>query len=572
MDERTRQRLGLVAILLVAFAAGLIYRLVVVQVVEGAGYDSAGLRQRVRTLSLPAAPRGAIWERGDGLLAGNRVRYGIIASPPFIEEDRVDEISEALAPILGRPAAQIAEILRSGPEGKRLASDLTPEQVEAIRQLEEPGIFVEESWERTYPRGSLTAHVVGFFGGDEKGHYGLEAFYDGALSPTQAEAEVEADGRIPVPLPLDEGVLSASMPGEDLRTTLDLAMQAVAVEELERGLEEFGAERGVVIVMNPRTGAILAMAVLPSYDPERYYEYAADEDLMVNHAISLQYEPGSVFKIVTVGAALDSGAVTPDATYVDGGSIECGGVVVRNWDGRAWGQRTVAEILIHSLNVGAAWLTCERMPPELFYAYVRRFGFGVRTGVDLAGEIEGRVHYPGTPDWEDAYLATNAYGQGIAVTPIQMIAAVAAVANDGRLMQPYLVEERVRPDGTVLVHRPTVRAQPLSAETAHVLSEILVRVVEEGATRARVPGYRVAGKTGTASIPLPWTEYGGPGYDRQGTIASFVGFGPVPDPQLVILVRLDRPTASQWGSETAAVVFSRLAGRLLPMLGIPPDQ
>jgi cell division protein FtsI/penicillin-binding protein 2 len=197
---------------------------------------------------------------------------------------------------------------------------------------------------------------------------------------------------------------------------------------------------------------------------------------------------------------------------------------------------------------------------------VRAFGFGELTGIALQGEASGRVRTAGDLDWHDSDLGTNSYGQGLAVTPIQMISAVAAVANGGELMVPYLVQRQVLPDGTTMTHQPVVRGRPISPGTATALTDILVHVVEENATLAQVPGYRIAGKTGTAQIPVPG------GYDPEGTIASFVGYGPAEDPELIILVRLDRPQTSRWGSQTATVVFSRLASRILPILGVPPSE
>ncbi|HEY76051.1 MAG TPA: penicillin-binding protein 2 [Thermoflexia bacterium] len=577
MDERARRRLGLIIFLLALFTLGLVHRLFVVQVVEGATYAQEGMEQRIPDLGVrfPDAPRGRIRERGGLLLATNRVRHTIMACPSCVPEEAVDTLADDLSPILGWSPGEIAALLRGREEGVVLVPDATPEQVEAVERLGSPAVWVEDRWEREYPQKDLTAHVGGFVGYGEKGegrvgYYGLEGFYDDVLRPRQIPpVEREADGSGTRLLPLEEGEFLASMPGEDLETTIDLAMQLAAMEELERGVQEFQAESGIIIVVDPRTGAILAMAVYPSYDPREYYKYAGDpylEDLLENPAISLHYEPGSVFKIVTMAAALDSGSVTPDTTYVDPGEMECGGESNPNWDGRSYGVQDMRGVLVHSLNTGVVWLTCRVMDREVFYSYVRAFGFGQRTGVDLDGEVTGIVHYPGDLDWEDAFLGKNAYGQGIAVTPLQMISAVAAVANGGRLMQPYVVERRIQPDGSVLKHQPVVRGQPITPQTAQALTEMLVQVVEEGVPLARVPGYRVAGKTGTAQIPTPW------GYDPENTIASFAGFGPVPDPRLAILVRLDRPQASRWGSETAAVVFSRLAARLFPMMGIPPGE
>ncbi len=282
-------------------------------------------------------------------------------------------------------------------------------------------------------------------------------------------------------------------------------------------------------------------------------------------AVSEVYEPGSVYKIITMAAALDSGLVTPDDTYQDSGSILVGGRPIYNWDFSARGTVTMTELLEHSLNVGAATLST-RMGWETFYHYVRRFGFGEAAGIDLAGEVPGLVKVPGDPDWYEADLGTNAFGQGIAVTPLQMAASVAAVANQGVLMRPHLVERIVWPDGSESKIEPVVRRQTVEAETARALTAMLVASGAGETSLARIPGYTVAGKTGTAQIPIPG------GYDPQGTVASFVGYLPADEPQILILVVLVRPTASPWGSVVAAPVFRAIAERAVDYLGIPPDD
>jgi cell division protein FtsI/penicillin-binding protein 2 len=317
--------------------------------------------------------------------------------------------------------------------------------------------------------------------------------------------------------------------------------------------------------MDPRTFEILALASLPNYDPGRYGDfYVLDPLPFEDPAVSRQYEPGSVFKVVTVAAALDAGLVTPETTYYDPGWIEVGGATIVNSSNHADCEYAVSDILIHSLNVGAAWLSTW-MGPDLFYRYVLAFGIGQPTEVDLAGEATGQLWLlDDFEHWHDSNLGTNAFGQGLAVTPLQMISAVATVANDGARLRPHVVARRVAPDGAVSTFQSEIEARVISPQTARMLMEMMVRTVEEGVPSARVPGYRVAGKTGTAQIPIPG------GYDREATIVSFVGFGPVPDPRLVILVKLDRPKSSSWASDTAAPVFQRLAARLFVTLGIPP--
>jgi cell division protein FtsI/penicillin-binding protein 2 len=566
MYHHAHRRLSLVAIVLAAVAAMLVVRLVGVQVVAGAEYREQGQDERFReSVHLSDAPRGSIRDRNGFLLAGNRVQYSVEATVGQIQD--LAAVARELAPILQTSPTLISATLRSASAWVTLERAAGQEQGEAIQELGLAGIDTRLWWARVYPQGELTAHLIGFVTGDGEGWYGLEGFYDDELRPEAQTWAGELDPLTGGPLPLEEGRRAVPPPlrGVDLELTLDLAVQAITAQELARGLTEFGAEGGTIIVMDPHTGAILAMVNSPSYDPQRFVEYAESQPgLLANPAVFNQYEPGSVFKIVTVAAALDSGIATRDTTYADEGSIEVGGRTIQNWDRRAYGLQDMAGLLTHSLNVGSAWLSL-RMGPDLFYQYVRAFGIGTPTGVDLEGEMPGRLRTPGDLRWHDSDLGANAYGQGLAVTPLQMISAVAAVANEGRLMRPFLVSRQVMPDGTVRTSEPVVRGQPISADTARALTEMLVQVVEEGVPQAHVPGYRIAGKTGTAEIPVPG------GYDPNWTIASFVGYGPVEDPQLIILVRLDRPRTARSGAETAAVVFSRLASRLFALLGIPPQ-
>jgi cell division protein FtsI/penicillin-binding protein 2 len=562
MPESTNHRLSLVIILLGTATVLLLSRLLSVQVVNTAAYQQEAIAGRIpdRPLRLPDPPRGFIRDRNGFLLAGSEPRYKIIASPVDIPDPSA--VVTELAEILNLPPGPLSATLHSEQTSVVLEPSATLTQARAIDAFQVPWLSTELHWQRVYPQGDLAGHVLGFV--SDAGYYGVEGFYDHLLAPHAIVWEGETDALQRQPLPFDEGEIGAPQPGVDLELTLDLGVQTLAYQELARALEEFRAERGLVIVMDPRTGAVLAMVSLPGYDPGRYLEY--DEEDWINPAISEQYEPGSVFKIVTMAAALDSGLVTPQTTYVDEGHIEQGGRVVTNWDGGAWGTQDMCGLLAHSLNVGAVWLV-QQLGTEVFYRYVRAFGFGAPTGVDLQGEATGTVRTPADVEsWHDSDLGSNSYGQGVAVTPLQMISAAAAVANEGRLMQPYVVSRQILPDGTVAIHQPVVRGQPISPETARTLSGLLECALENGAPLARVPGYRVAGKSGTASIPL----IGGL-YDERDTIASYVGYGPVENPQLVILVRLDRPQTSRWGSETAAVVFSRLAVQLFPLLGIPPD-
>ena len=316
--------------------------------------------------------------------------------------------------------------------------------------------------------------------------------------------------------------------------------------------------------MEPQTGEILAMASWPVFDPNNYGN--TNLEVFRNPVISEQYEPGSIFKIITMAAGLDTGVIEPSTTFTDTGIVTLGQRIFFNSNRLAYGNVTTTEALARSLNVVTVQVV-ERIGKNNFYQYLRRFGFGDATDVDLSGEIAGAIKLPNNPNWSVSDLGTNSFGQGIAVTPLQMLNATAAIANGGSLMRPYVVRARVQGD-TALLIEPTVVRTVISPETSEMLTEMMVTVVETGALGARVEGYTIAGKTGTAQIP---TEEG---YTEDETIVSFVGFAPADDPQFVALIKLVRPDPeiSPWATYTAAPAFAELAKRLFEHMNIPPDD
>jgi cell division protein FtsI/penicillin-binding protein 2 len=307
------------------------------------------------------------------------------------------------------------------------------------------------------------------------------------------------------------------------------------------------------------------MASTPRLDLNRFYEYDTilDSDSPFNQAVSRIYEPGSVFKVLTMAAALDSGLVTPDTTFTDTGSIEIGGIYIRNWNYGAWGQQTMTGCMQHSLNVCLAWLARE-MGPSVFYTYMERFNIGRPTGIDIANEVNGVLRLPGDQNWYEGDLGTNSFGQGVAVSPIQLAMAISSVANGGEMVMPHLMRTVVM-NGRPYSTTKSVIGKPISAETAHTLTEMLAVSLEEEASNALVNGYRVAGKTGTAEIATDT------GYSSSATNASFVGWGPVDDPQFLVYVWLEKPQSSPWGSVVAAPVFSQVFKELVVLTGLPPD-
>jgi cell division protein FtsI/penicillin-binding protein 2 len=405
--------------------------------------------------------------------------------------------------------------------------------------------------------------VLGFVNQEGEGFYGVEGYYDEWLAGKPITVH-----RAFIPI---EAELEPDPPaGVNLVLTIDLGIQQMVETALKEAIESSLAESGQVIVMDPRNGEILAMAAWPVLDPNHYESWLPDEtgedkgNPVITPGVAGTYEPGSTFKVLTMAAALDLDRVKPETEFIDTGQIEVGGHTIRNWDGRSWGQQTMIGCLEHSLNVCLAWIGSDRLGATDLYAYLGRFGVGSLTGVDLAGEVSGELRTPRDPDWTEPDLGTNSFGQGVAVTPIQLVTAVSAIANHGDMVQPHIVRQVVGPQGAYWP-QTSVIGRPISRQTADTLTEMLAKSLEGETRYASITGYRLAGKTGTAQIA---TEKG---YDPKWTVASFIGWGPLPDPQFMVLVRIDKPATSPWGSVVAAPVFQEIAERLVVMLGIPPN-
>jgi cell division protein FtsI/penicillin-binding protein 2 len=432
------------------------------------------------------------------------------------------------------------------------------------------GLSLVPAPSRAYPAGSLAGHVIGFVNQKGKGYFGIEGYYDDWLVGKSITIE---RGYIPL-----EARLRPDPPaGVNLVLTIDLDIQQMVEEVLKQAIEADSAESGQVIVMDPDNGEILAMAIWPPLDPNNYEPWLPpeeraeeeneedEEEPVINPAVAGQYEPGSTFKVVTMAAAIDAGLVTPDEEFIDTGHIEVGGHTIRNWDGRAWGPQTMIGCLEHSLNVCLAYVASEKLGASMFYEYLRAFGIGKMTGIDLAGEVSGQLRTPRHPDWTESDLGTNSFGQGVSVTSIQLITSVGAIATQGVMVQPHVVLEVVGPDG-IYWPKTTVLGQPISRETAQTLTDMLAKSLSGETNFAHVAGYQLAGKTGTAQIPGEF------GYDPRWTVASFVGWGPVREPEFLVFVRVDKPQTSPWGSVVAAPVFREIVERLVIMLEIPPDS
>jgi len=528
------------------------------------------------------AERGTIVDRNGHVFGVDRYFYDVSATASHLSAEDRQEIADELERLVGIPASETVATLTEYEDFPYalLAKDLTLAEARSLIEfkaaLDEEGKFgvfdqvrIDASPQRFYPEGGLAAHIVGFVGVDPLtrsgriGLYGVERYYDRFLSSDGVGLPEAPNGSID---DLDRKTrrFLPSPTRKDLVLTLDRSMQWIVEEELERALNYYEAESGTIMVMDPKTGAILAMASRPIYDPNEYA--SANFNAFNNGAISSQYEPGSIYKIITVAGALDTGKVTPSTIFTDTGSVSMGGRIFYNSNRQGYGRISLADALARSLNVVTVQVAV-RLRADDFYDYVHRFGFGESTEIDLSGEVKGLVKSPGNPDWSVSDLGANSFGQGLAVTPIQMLNAVAAIANGGVLMRPYIVEARVVGD-EILYTEPTVIRQVISPETAATMVDLMSHVVDIGVQAAWVPGYSVAGKTGTAQIPTK------DGYTEDETIVSFVGFAPVEDPQVAVLVKMDRPNPniSPWAAYTAAPVFSKVTKRLMTYLNIAPDD
>ena len=425
------------------------------------------------------------------------------------------------------------------------------------------GIIWSSHLKRSYPENNLASNVLGFYSYRDRqegmGYYGVEEYYDDLLAGNPMDTFMPRNPYMLESLP--------EVPeGASLVLTIDREIQAMVEDKLDKAIEEDGAESGTVIVMDPESGEILAMATQPRVNLNQYWEYEDEfkDKTPFNRAVSETYEPGSIFKVLTMSAAFDAGVVDEETEYYDSGRFEYGGSTILNWDRKGHGEQTMQGCMQKSLNVCLAWVATE-MGKDKFYEYMQAFGIGQRTSIDLGGEEIWPLSVPSDADWYPVQLATNSFGQGVAVTPIQLATAISAVANDGKMMKPHVLKAIIQ-DGKQYNTTPQVLGVPIKAETAHTMTDMLVKSLENESSSALVEGYSIAGKTGTAEIPIEGE------YSTELTNASFVGWGPAEDPKFLVYVWLEKPEKSPWGSVVAAPLFSDIAKDLVVYLDIPPED
>lgn len=452
-----------------------------------------------------------------------------------------------------------------------IAEKASEEELEKIKQLDMPGISYIMKQCRFYPEDNIGSHILGFVGyvGDDKrGRYGLEGFFDEELYGKfgSINAERSASGGMII---INNREYNKPQNGSDFVLTINRPIQFMACNKLNEAALRYGAEGGSIVIMEPKSGAILAMCSWPDYDPNNYKDV---EDISVynNPAIFSQYEPGSIFKSITMAAAIDQGKVSPETTYNDEGMLTIDGWPVKNSDYDSYGGHGVVDmntVLVESLNTGAIY-AMEQTGAKVFAEYVKKFNFGEKTGIELETEVGGNISSLTRSKIRDIEAATASFGQGITATPLQITSAYAAIANNGILMKPYLVKEIINYDGLKITTKPRQIRTVISQRTALLVSAMLVNVVESGhAKNAGVNGYYVAGKTGTAQVAAKYRR----GYGSK-TIHSFVGFAPVEDPKFVMLVKLDNPKSATYAASTAAPLFGEIAEFILNYYQVPKER
>jgi cell division protein FtsI (penicillin-binding protein 3) len=559
--RRSQHRLGIAKILFTALVLLIAGRAIQLQVLQGDKLMRLGQRQHLKEwIVLPK--RGALFDRSGEPLALSMESQSVYARPRRIED--VDKLSHRLAQILKLRATEVKEKLTGKKSFVWVKRQLSSAEAEKIQALNADGIGMFYEPNRHYPQGHLAGQLIGFVGLDSEGLEGLELKYNDHIRGESGSSVAERDAlgrRV-----LIQGVEGLHMPpGSDVHLTVDTSIQHMAEKELEGAISKYRAKAGVVIVVEPFTGEVLALANYPSFDPNHYSKHSPEQRR--NRAVTDSFEPGSTFKTILAAAALEEGVVgKEDLFYCEMGKYSYAGKIIHDTHPHGW--LSFAKILQVSSNIGFTKVA-QKLKKERFFKYIEKFGFGEPTGIDVPGEVAGLVRRP--EHWAAVDLATHAFGQGIATTPLQLAMAYAAIANGGFLMRPYVMRRVVGAKGEVLVqNQPHVVRRVISEKTATQLSAMLQDVTTEGGTgtMAYIEGFKVAGKTGTAQKADPLNG----GYAAKKRVASFVGFVPANKPRLVALVLIDEPEVNVYGGVVAAPVFRNVAQGALRHLAVAPQN
>ena len=537
------------------------FRAFQLQVLRGEELKRLGERQHLKEWVL-LPKRGTILDRDGEPLALSLEGQSVYARPRRLENPQA--VARSLAQALALNASEVEQKLKSEKPFVWVKRQVTPKEAEGVTALNLDGVGISYEPTRYYPQGWLAGQVLGFVGLDSQGLEGVELRYDGHIRGETGSPVIERDAlgrRV-----LAKGVEELKIPpGADIHMTLNTTFQHLAEKQLEAAVTKFRAKAGLAVIVEPFTGEVLAMANFPFFDPNKFTRLSSEQ--WRNRVVTDSHEPGSTFKTILAAAALEEGIVgKEDLFYCELGKYSYAGRTIH--DTHEYGWLTFSQIIQHSSNIGATKVA-EKLKRERYFKYIERFGFGRQTGIDLPGEATGKVRPPA--QWSPIDLATHSFGQGLAVTPIQLVMAYAAVANGGFLMRPFVVRRVVGPDGNIIAaNQPHVIRRVISERTAHLLTSILKGVVSDGGTgvMAGVEGFEVAGKTGTAQKP----DLAHGGYEAKKRVASFIGFVPADDPRLVLLVLVDEPEVNVYGGVVAAPVFQNIARGALRHLNVAPEK
>lgn len=567
-------RLKLLSFVFFVFFAGLVTKLFYWQIIRAKDLKVQA-RYQYKSESAVAAPRGNILAADGSLLAAKTDAWLIFASIPELKRPNKD-IANLLAPLFVDDPSIKDDVLAEVDRLVNLISKkevvwiplkqrVTNEVKNTIENLKIEGIGFEKQEARFYPEASSAAQLLGFVGkdleGQDQGYFGLEGYYNLPLSGKPGFLAHEKDAR-GTAIVTDKAKEVSAIGGVDLFTHIDKSVQLMLERRLKDAIEKYGARGGTAIIMNPENGAILGMASFPSFDPSKYWEWS--DEYFKNPAISFTFEPGSIFKVLIMASALDAGVVSPDTKCdICDGPVSVDKYKIETWNNKYFPDSTITDVIIHSDNVGMIFVG-QKLGAEALYDYLDKFAIGKPTAIDLQGEVSPQLRPKKT--WNIVDLATASFGQGVAITPIQMIKAVAAIANAGVLVTPQVVGKLVG-DAWENDVKPVVGERVISEKAAREMTGMMVEAAEKGESKwARIPGFKVAAKTGTAQIPIAGH------YDKEKTIASFIGFAPAYNPKFIMLLTLQEPKTSPWASETAAPAWYSIARDLFPYFGIQPED
>ncbi|MDP4038432.1 MAG: penicillin-binding protein 2 [bacterium] len=568
-------RINTIFVVMAIFLLAIIYRLIDIQVINSQKYLALANSQQSRKFEIPAK-RGEIFLEDNGQLypiALNQSLKLLYADPKFIKDPT--DVSKKLSPIIGIDEAKLTEALSNkNSRYVELKQKISKEDATRINALKIAGLVLRDKDYRYYTEGNLYSQVLGYVNNDGIGQYGIEGYLDSELAGTPGLLRAVTDS-LGIPINSQDNTLLEARDGKSYILTIDRTVQSLADKAIVKAVQNNRAQSGSMIVMDPKTGEIIAMANYPNFDPNNYFE-VKDYTLFKNSTITNLYEPGSGFKIFTMSAGLDSGKIKPETTYNDTGSVTVSGKTINNAENKKYGIQTMTDVIQKSLNTGAVFILqalgtdpnkITLAGKELLYEYIKKFGFGIKSGIEQPGEPDGFVKAPKTYDIDYANMT---FGQGISITSIQMIIGAAAIANGGKLYQPHLVKKIVDKDKVAVLNKPKViRDNVISPQTAATVASMMVRVVEHGSGYlTKTKGYNIAGKTGTAQVP----KANGQGYEEDKNIGSFVGFAPVEDPKFIILVRVDYPKVQGFAEKTAVPAFAEVARELLKYYQIPPSN